>query len=295
MATPQQDAMGVGIPPELAGRPPRLAGKVAIVTGAGSVGDGWGNGRATAAVFAREGAEIFAVDRNVEAVEATRAAILERGGICETHVADVTDAEAVGRLAEACLERYGRIDVLHNNVGIAHVGGPLDTAEADWDRLMAANIKSMFLTCKAVIPIMLAQFEREGRGGAIVNMGAIAGIRWTGVPLLAYAASKGAIVPFSKQIALQYARQRIRCNAVTAGFLETPMITVLRDAYGAADFDEMMRKRDRQIPRGKMGTGWDVAHAALFLASDEADFITGQSLVVDGGVTSQTWLDSNDN
>ncbi|MGK9166672.1 SDR family oxidoreductase [Inquilinus limosus] len=274
-------------------RKPRLEGKVAIVTGAGSVGPGWGNGKAAAVLFAREGAKVIAVDRNTEAAEETRVIIAAEGGTCVAHVADVTVAAEVDGIVRACLAHFGRIDVLHNNVGIAVVGGALDTAEQDWDRVMAVNIKSMFLTCRAVLPVMLDQYSREGRGGAIVNIGAIAGLRWTGVPLLAYAASKGAVDPFTKQIALQYARQRVRCNAVTAGFLETPMITMLKDAYGADDFAEMMAKRNRQIPRGQMGTGWDVANAALFLASDDADFITGQSLVVDGGVTSQTWLDSN--
>ncbi|MGO4339706.1 SDR family NAD(P)-dependent oxidoreductase [Labrys sp. KB_33_2] len=271
----------------------RLEDKVSIVTGAGSIGPGWGNGKATAALFAREGAKVLAVDRNPEAAEEARAAIVAEGGVCVAHVADVSIAAEVDRLVAVCLENFGRVDVLHNNVGIAVVGGPLETSEEDWDRLMAVNIKSMFLTCRAVIPVMLDQFQRDGRGGAIVNVGAIAGIRWTGVPLLAYAASKGAVDPFTKQIALQYAKQRIRCNAITAGFLETPMITMLRDAYGADDYEEMMRKRNRHIPRGQMGTPWDVANAALFLASDDADFISGQSLVVDGGVTSQSWIDSN--
>lgn len=261
----------------------RLEGKVAMVVGAGSSGPGWGNGKAAAVLFAREGARLFCVDINLAAAEETVGIIRGEGGNAEAMQADVSRASDVAAMTARCLEVHGRIDVLENNVGILAVGGPVETSEADWDRVIDVNLKSMFLTCKHVLPVM----ERQG-SGVIVNIASIAGIRDTGVPYVSYSASKGAVIPFTRSVALQYAKKGIRANAVLPGLMNTPMIVEpLKDAYAEGDVDEMIRKRDAQCPTGKMGDAWDVAHAALFLASDDARYITGTELIVDGGITAK--------
>jgi len=259
----------------------RLRDKVAIVTGAGSAGPGWGNGKATAALFAREGAKVIAVDLNREAAEETRSIIASEGGHCDSHVADVADAAQIETLVQRCLAIHGRIDILHNNVGIVELGGPVELSEEAWDRVTDVNLKSMFLTCKHVLPVM----ERQG-GGAIVNVSSVSGIRWTGVPYVAYSTTKGAILSFTRSVALQYAASNIRANSILPGLMNTPMIVApLTDAYGGGDVETMIKVRDAQCPMGHMGDAWDVAHAALFLASDEAKYVTGAELVVDGGLS----------
>ncbi len=262
----------------------RLADKVALVTGAGSIGPGWGNGKATAALFAREGAAVFGADINADAVEETRAIVEREGGTMAAHTADVADAASVRDMVRACLDRFGRIDVLVNNVGIVAVGGPVEMDEAAWDHSMDVNLKSMFLTCKHVLPAM----QRQG-SGAIVNIASIAGIRWTGVPYSAYYASKGGVLAFTRGVALQYARDGVRANSVLPGLMNTPMVHEgLTSAYGdEGDVENLIRVRDAQCPMGRMGDGWDVAHAVLFLASDDAKYITGTELVVDGGITAR--------
>ncbi|MGQ0664533.1 MAG: SDR family NAD(P)-dependent oxidoreductase [Pseudomonadota bacterium] len=264
----------------------RLQGKVAIVTGAGSSGPGWGNGKATAVLFARQGAKVFGVDLRPQAAAETKAIIDAEGGVSTMHAADVSLGPEVKTLVERCLGTYGRIDILHNNVGIVELGGPVETSEEDWDRIARINLKSMFLTCKYVLPQMVRQFEAEGKGGAIVNIASISGVRWLGVPYIAYATTKGAVIPFTRAVALQYARQGVRCNCILPGLMNTPMIVEpLKGAYGGGDVEKMISVRDAQSPTGKMGDAWDVAYAALFLASDEAKYITGVDLAVDGGIT----------
>jgi len=259
----------------------RLPDQVAIVTGAGSVGSGWGNGKATAVLFAREGARVFAVDINLVAAEETREIIIAEGGQCTAHQADVSQSADVAAMVEHCLETYGRIDILHNNVGILEVGGCVEASEESWDRVNEVNLKSVFLTCKHVLPHM----ERQG-GGAIVNISSVAGIRWLGVPYVSYSATKGAVNQLTQSIALQYARKKLRANAILPGFMETPMVAhSLAETYAEGDVEKMVEMRNQLCPTGKMGDAWDVAHAALFLASAEARYITGTQLVVDGGLT----------
>ena len=259
----------------------RLQDKVAIVTGAGAIGPGWGNGKATAVLFAREGAKVFAVDLNLAAAEETKKIIDAEGGSCTTHQTDVSQSADVAALAERCLATYGRIDVLHNNVGIVEVGGCVEASEESWDRVNAVNLKSIFLTCKYVLPHMV----RQG-SGAIVNISSITGIRWLGVPYVSYSATKAAITQLTQSIAMQYAKQGIRANSILPGLMNTPMVAQsLADAYADGDVEEMLAIRDSQCPTGKMGDAWDVAYAALFLASDEAKYITGTQLIVDGGLT----------
>ncbi len=259
----------------------RLEDKVAIVTGAGSIGPGWGNGKATSVLFAREGARIFAVDIDLEAARETEAIIHSEGGECTAHQADVAKAAEVEALVRRCIDLYGRVDVLHNNVGIVALGGPVELDEADWDRVSDVNLKSAYLTCKFVIPHMLAQ-----GGGAIVNISSVASLRWLGVSYLPYFTTKAGLNQLTQAVALEYARQNIRCNAILPGFMNTPMVhSTLAGAYADGDIDKMIEIRDAQCPMGRMGDAWDVAYAALYLASDEARYVTGAQLVVDGGLT----------
>ncbi len=255
----------------------RLAGKVAIVAGAGSIAEGWGNGKATSVLFAREGAKVLGVDRELEAARQTEAIIRGEGGECTAHRADVSIAAEVDAMVEACLAVYGRIDILFNNVGIQVVGGPLDISEEEFEKLMAVNVKAMYLTCRAVIPVML----RQG-GGAIVNNASTAAIRYT-YPNVGYAASKGAVRQLTQNIGVQYASRGIRCNAVLPGFIATPRITARLQRSNPDDWEEKLKERLGAVPAGRFGTGWDVAHAVLFLACDEAAFVNATELVVDGG------------
>ncbi len=259
----------------------RLKNKVAIVTGAGSVGPGWGNGKATAVLFAREGAKVFAVDINLAAAEETKSIIDREGGQCSIRKVDVSKSEEVKALVDQCLKTYGRIDILHNNVGIVVVGGPEEISEETWNRVLAVNLTSMFLTCKYVLPHMMKQ-----GGGVITNISSIAGIRYLGVPYVTYSATKAGILGLTQSIALQYADKNIRANSILPGLMNTPMIVEpLKEAYGGGDVQRMIEVRNKQCPTKKMGDAWDVAHAALFLASDEAKYITGLQLVVDGAIT----------
>lgn len=259
----------------------RLKDKVAIVTGAGSAGAGWGIGKACAALFAREGAMVYGLDINPAAAEATRALIAEEGGRVAVRTTDVTDAAAVEAAIADCVANFGGVDILVNNVGMVTVGGPVSLDTATWQRVLDINLSSMFLMCKHVIP----QMEQRGKG-AIVNIGSVAGIRWTGVPYISYSSTKAAVLGFSRSVALEYARKHIRSNVIMPGLMNTPFIVEpLKDVYGAGDIEKMIAVRDEQCPMGHMGDAWDVAQAALFLASDEAKYITGAELVVDGGLT----------
>jgi NAD(P)-dependent dehydrogenase (short-subunit alcohol dehydrogenase family) len=259
----------------------RMREKVVLVTGAGSVGPGWGNGKAAAALYAREGAQVFAVDIRLDAARETQAIITAEGGVCEAHAADVSDSASVAAMVEACITRFGRIDVLHNNVGIVVTGGPIELDEAGWQRSVDVNLKSQFLTCKHTLPHML----KTGRG-AIVNVSSVGGLRWTGIPYVAYAATKAGVIQLTQSVALQYARQGIRCNCIAPGLIDTPLVSAsLSQAYGERDLSAIKTARAAQAPMGRMGDAWDVAHAALFLASDDAGYISGHTLVVDGGLS----------
>ena len=259
----------------------RLRGKVAIVVGAGQTpGETIGNGKATAILFAREGAAVVVVDRKAEAADETKRAIEAEGGKAITVAANVTRGEECARVAAACIAEFGRIDVLHNNVGIGTVGGPVELSEEDWDHVVDTNVKTMFLTCKHVLPHM----ERQG-AGAIVNVSSLASLRCSPVPMLAYNTSKAAVNAFTRSVAMQYATKGIRANAILPGLIRTPMAVddVVR-RYGV-DRDKLVSGRDRAVPMQHMGDAWDVAYAAVYLASDEAKYVTGVLLPVDGGLT----------
>lgn len=259
----------------------RLQDKIAIVTGAGSAGPGWGNGRATAVRFAEEGAKVFALDRTADSLKETVERIEAAGGIVKTHSCDVTDGASVAAMVQACMEAFGRVDVLVNNVGGSAAGGPVEMTEAVWDAQIDLNLKSVFLTCKHVLPIM----ERQG-SGAIVNLSSTSGLRFTGAAQVAYAATKAAVIQFTKVVAAQYAPKGIRVNTVIPGQLHTPMVEArLAGQRAGGDVEALLKQRQSRIPLNFMGDGRDTANAALFLASDEARFVTGTEIVVDGGMT----------
>ncbi len=257
----------------------RLKDKVAIVVGAGQTpGETIGNGRATALVFARQGATVLLVDRRLESAEETKSMIEKDGGQAAAFAADATSDSDCRKMAEACVARFGRIDILHNNVGIGDGdSGITRLAEEDWDRILSVNMKSVFLPCKRVLPIMRSQGS-----GAIINISSIAAI--CSVGLFAYKTSKAGVNAMTHQMALGNAKYGIRVNAIMPGLMDTPMaIEGISKARGI-DKGELRAQRDAQVPLGaKMGSGWDIAYSSLFLASDEAKFITGVILPVDGG------------
>jgi NAD(P)-dependent dehydrogenase (short-subunit alcohol dehydrogenase family) len=257
----------------------RLAGKTAIVVGAGQTpGDTIGNGRATAILFAREGARVLAVDRNLASAEETAAMIRAEGGVCQAHEADATRDAACRGFVAACLAAFGKIDVLQNNIGTGAGDSSLSrVSEESWDRIFSVNLKSVFLACKHVLPVM-----KEQKSGAIVNVSSIASL--CSVPLLAYKTSKAAVNALTHGLACGNAKHGVRVNAVLPGLMNTPMAVENISQARGIDKDQLVAARDAMVPLGgKMGTAWDVAYASLFLASDEAKFITGVLLPVDGG------------
>jgi len=259
----------------------RLAGKIAIVVGAGqSPGEGIGNGRATVLRFAREGARVLAVDRNIASAQDTAAMVGAEGGQCEAFEADVTDEQTLAAAVEFAQQRWGRIDILHNNVGVSIDGGdaPLpEISEEVFDRVCAINLRGTVMACKHVLPVM-----RQQRSGAIINISSIAA--WVEYPLVTYKATKAALVAFTQQVAIQNAQFGIRANVILPGLMDTPMAVDTRSRVSGRSRAEVAAERDAKVPlRHRMGTAWDVANAALFLASDEANFITGVALPVDGG------------
>ncbi len=251
----------------------RLAGKVAIVAGSGSRGPGLGNGKAAAILFAREGAAVLCVDAQTDRAEETVKTIAGEGGRASAFAADVTRAADCRAMVAAARERYGGLHVLHNNVGIESRKNVLETTEEDWDRVMTVDLKSMLLATQAAIPAMAA-----GGGGSIICVSSVAAMRGHG--RTAYAAAKAGVIGFMRSTAAQVGRQGIRVNAIAPGMVWTPMVEDL----GA----EARERRRKASPLGTEGTGWDVGWAAVFLASDESRWITGQTLVVDGGVTLTT-------
>ena len=258
----------------------RLKGKVAVVIGAGqSPGEGVGNGRAAAIRFAREGARVVAVDRNLESAEETASLILAEGLECVAASADVTREEDLARVLKEAVQRWGALDVLHNNVGVSIAGGDRDLmeiTEEGFDNICRINLRGTVFACKHAVAIM-----RQQGSGAIINVSSSAAVGK--YPYVAYKASKAGVVAFTEQLALQNAPFGIRANCVLPGLIATPMAVDTRVKEWGQSREQVTAERNAKVPLGRQGTGWDVANAALFLASDEANFITGVSLLVDGG------------
>jgi NAD(P)-dependent dehydrogenase (short-subunit alcohol dehydrogenase family) len=259
----------------------KLEGRVALVFGAGSVGPGWGNGKAAAVSYAREGVKVVCVDWNKAAAEETAAIIASEGGEAIALVCNVTDAAEVEATVARTVEAWGTIDILHNNVGHAKMGGPVELSAAEWRQELDINVTGMFLACKYTLPVMLAR-----KSGVITNISSTAAIRYVGYDYASYYASKGAVNQFTIGLALQYARDGIRVNAIMPGLMDTPMIHQQITTTYASD-EAMVAARNAACPMGRMGTGWDIAKTAVFLASDDAAYITAVCLPVDGGLTAR--------
>lgn len=260
----------------------RLEGKTAIIIGAGQgPGEGMGNGRATALRFAQEGARIMAVDRHLGSAEETASMVKYEGGECVTFEADVTKEATLAAAIEEAQKRWGHIDILHYNVGVSLAGGDtmlLDITEEVFDRITAINLRGAVMACKHVIPIM-----RRQRSGAIVMISSVAAIE--NYPYVTYKATKAAMIAFTKQVAIQNAEYGIRANVILPGLIDTPMAVDTRARVTGKSRAQIAAERDARVPLlHKMGTAWDVANAALFLASDEAKHVTGVALLVDGGL-----------
>jgi NAD(P)-dependent dehydrogenase (short-subunit alcohol dehydrogenase family) len=282
-----------------------LTDKVVLITGLGQTAPfpeteekgSWGIGAALATLFARRGALIFGGNRSLSSAERTKARIdseiisnnnenNKNRSVCDVMVADLTDAASVKALVDACMAKHGRIDILINNVGRSEPGCPATMAEDVWDAQVDINLKSVYLTCHHVLPIM----ERQATGGAVINVSSIAGLRYIGKPQVAYNATKAAIIQFTKATAVIYAARGVRLNTVVPGLIYTPYTKALAKRFAGESMseEEYMSIRDEQVPMKMMGDAWDVANAALFLASDEARYVTGQEIVVDGGITGST-------
>ncbi|QGA14791.1 hypothetical protein EYB26_002447 [Talaromyces marneffei] len=264
----------------------RLDNKVVLITGLGQTSnEGWGIGAAIACNLAKQGALIFGGNRSLASAQLIKSLIEDAGGICDVQETNVTDSVSVKALVDACMQRYGRIGILINNVGKSEPGCPATMVEAVWDSQVDLNLKSVYLTCHHVLPIM----EKQTTGDSVVNVSSIAGLRYIEKPQVAYSATKAAIMQSTKATAVIYAGKNLRLNTIVPGLIYTPYTQEMAKRYApGGDEGEYMRKRDGQVPMGRMGDAWDVANAVLFLAADESKYITGQELVIDGGITSST-------
>jgi len=275
--------------------------KIILITGLGAVGEGYGNGTAMASAMARQGAIIYGCDINLEAANEAAEMIRDETEVKEhssriegksivdvfPKSTDVTQMDACEEFVEACMQKHGRIDVLINNVGKSEPGGPAELSEEVWDAQTDVNLKSVYIMCHLVLPIM----EKQESGGCVLNVSSVAGLRYIGKPQVAYAATKAAIIQFTKTTAVIYAQRtagKVRLNTVVPGLIDSPLVTVLAHKYAGGDQEGYRRTRDKQCPTGKMGSVWDVAHAALYLCSNEASYVSGQEIVVDGAITDST-------
>lgn len=254
----------------------RVSGKRVAVIGAGSVGPGWGNGKAAATLYAREGGAVLCVDRDAKAAEETTALIRADGGTAHAHAGDMTDPAACLAAAKAARGHLGGLDILHFNVGISTRGGIAETSAQDWDRVMRVNLDAAFHITRACLPLL----EEDG-GGSIVYIASLAALVNGPYRYIGYEVSKAALCRMASSIAIEYAARGVRANTVVPGMIDTPHVAAM--IAGGQDAKAFAEARAAQVPMRRQGTGWDVAEAALFLASDAAGFITGVDLRVDGG------------
>ena len=259
----------------------KLQGRVALILGAGTSAPGVSIGKACSAM-ARAGAKVAALDLKIEAAKETVSDIRAEGGEAIAYAADVANTDQMQSAIDAVMKDWGRIDILQINAGIGKVGGPEDTSVEDWERIQRVNVDSILIASKLVCPIMAKQ-----GGGSIIGVSSVAGMRYLGYPHLAYSVTKAAVIHFIKMLAQQYASQGIRANTIVPGLIDTPRIqknvSKVFDATG--DMDKTRAARDRQVPMGRMGTPWEIASVATFLASDDSSYVTGTEIVVDGGLT----------
>ncbi|KAL4938448.1 hypothetical protein BDV06DRAFT_231860 [Aspergillus oleicola] len=260
---------------------PDLQNKIALVMGIGQSripgSDTWGNGAAIARLLAHSGAKVFGCDLSLHAAEYTASRVISEGGVCDVMQADVTSAADVKNVAKRVLEKYGRIDILVNNVGATATGNPASMSEEAWDKQVEINLKSVYLACHVILPIMEKQ-----RSGVVINNASIAGLRYIGKPQVAYSTAKAAVIHFTRVTAVMYAPKGVRMNSVAPGLMYTPLVESLKVNGQEEAYSKIM---EQPVPIGRMGSAHDVASATVFLASDAANYITGQNLVVDGGFT----------
>ena len=263
-----------------------LSGHVALIAGIGCVGEGWGNGIAIATLFARQGAILFGCDISLPAAEKSKEKILAENPKTDITVVhgDVTSSSSMESVVAGCMKAYGRIDILVNNVGRAEPGDPASMSEAVWDQQIQLNLKSVYISTHLVLPIM----EKQSTGGCVVNISSVAGLRYIGSPHIAYSTAKEAIHSFTRSTAVMFARRGVRLNTVVPGLINTPLVKMIFEEKLGEDYEKISKIRDEQVPMGRMGSAWDVANAALFLASREAGYITGTEIVVDGGFIQST-------
>ena len=260
-----------------------LEGKTAIVTGCGSEGEGWGNGRAIATLLARQGAKVIGTDLNFKAAKNTQDFILKENNKCEIYEVNMSDEKAVDTFFANLTKGYERVDILVNNVGRSEPGDPENMNYDVWREQFSTNLDTTFFSIKQVIPMM-----KNNGGGSIVNVSSVAGIRYVGKPQVGYSASKAALMQMTKTTAIIHAENKIRLNCVVPGLMHTPLVERLADKYADGKYEEFVKTRNNQVPMKKMGSSFDVANAVLFLASDEAKYITGTEIIVDGGLTATT-------
>lgn len=259
----------------------RLAGKVALILGAGSSVSGWGNGSAVAAMFAREGAAIAAVDINREAAEEVRDAIVRMGGRCAALVADGTKKDDMARAVAQCVAEFGRIDILHNNMGGSVPSRVLDSTEAEWRYVLDRNLTAALFATQCTLPVMIEQ-----GGGSIIHISSNAAVAYPRLNMVSYSAAKAGLHQLSRAIAMEHVGAGIRSNCLILGHIDTPEIRRRAiERFGAARLEEVMTARASIIPMKRVGTVWEVAHAAVYFASDESAFVTGAEFVMDGGTS----------
>ena len=260
-----------------------LKDKIAIVSGCGSIGDGFGNGRAIATLLARQGAKVIGTDINEEAGNNTSDFIKQEGNDFTFYKVNMTNESDVEEFFNKAETQNKKIDILVNVVGQSEPGGPVEIDSLTWQKQFTLNLDTAYLCIKFVIPIM-----EKNSGGSIVNISSVAGLRYIGKPQVGYSASKAALIQMTKTTAVIEAKKNIRLNCVVPGLMHTPLVDRLAQKYAGGDYEGFVKKRHNQVPMGKMGESWDVANAVLFLCSDEAKYITGTEIIVDGGLVAAT-------